>query len=640
MSQHTAVAKVMLLGDSGVGKSSLVSVLTRQPYQPTEPSCCGSVVTLALGEQATRQAAVWDLDGRPGYRTAQQLHLAEVAAALIVFDARAIEPFDGVLFWVRALARARRLEGDSALPMKTYLVAARTDSGQVDEQDMSKRLNDAGLGEILGSNDMYLTSAKKGWEIARLRQAIHAGIEWDALPASSAVLMDMMEQFLSEEEQQGRVIAHIDDLWHSYRRACKEECDVQATFATGIGLADTRGLIRWMRRSDLVVLQPELVDDYALELLRVAKEEPDGFGIMAKDHVLDGSVTLPGRSRPLTRAEEQQLLEAIVTELDWRGLAAQQNTEQGVFLAFPLQLARGTLDAQVPPGSAVKFQFSGEPTMVFATLAARLSHSPLFEPMRKAPSSVLGTIKAASGVCGIHLRTLRDDGAELVVSYGKDTPALARVQFEEMIAGHLREQAARDTVIRLPILSCPNCGFVIADDLMRRKLDRGDATIRCPDCGRYEISLTGPSADAAGDFDAFLSYNSEDLNQVKEIRGQLIERGLRPWLDKYDMEAGVSAQTQLDRQIHSGKPSVFFIGPHGLGDWQTLEIELATMLVVKKKYLLIPVFLTTFEGAVGDFKALAFGELLHAVDMREPDPDPFEKLIRAIQGGQKSPAGR
>ena len=315
MSGHMAVAKVMLLGDSGVGKSALALVLSRQPYQPTEPTCSAKVVTLALGEQQTRRAAVWDLDGRPGYRAVQQLHLHAVAAALIVFDPRATEPFEGVLFWARALARARQLEADNVLPMKAYLVAARTDSGQVDEKDVHKRLRDSGLADLFGTDAIYLTSAKEGWEIARLRQAIHAGIEWDALPASSGALIDAMEQFLSEERQQGRLIARVDDLLHSYRRARAKDSDIQATFAACIGLAENRGLIRLMRRSDLVVLQPELVDDYALALLGAAKEEPDGFGVMAMHDVLGGSVAPAERPRLLSRAQERQLLEAIVAEL-------------------------------------------------------------------------------------------------------------------------------------------------------------------------------------------------------------------------------------------------------------------------------------------------------------------------------------
>lgn len=36
----------------------------------------------------TRETLLWDLAGQPGYRLVHQLHLGEVAVALVLFDAR------------------------------------------------------------------------------------------------------------------------------------------------------------------------------------------------------------------------------------------------------------------------------------------------------------------------------------------------------------------------------------------------------------------------------------------------------------------------------------------------------------------------------------------------------------------------
>lgn len=471
MDGYTAIAKVILLGDSGVGKSALATALTRQPYQSTGPACGRKVVTLALGKRPTEQVAMWDFDGRPCFRTIQQLNLDAAAAALIVFDARATEPFDGILYWAQALVLARsrqRESGGMVSPMKTHLVAARTDSGQINEKYIRKRLRDAGLADMVRTDTVYLTSSKKGWGIARLRRAIHAGIDWDALPASPSSLIEEMRQFLLEERQNGRPIARVDDLWHSYRRACVQRSDSWKKFAAGIDLADNMGLIRLMHRSDLVVLRPELVDDYALALLRAARGKPE-------------------RPSSLSRVQERDLLEAIMSELDWRGLIAQQNTEQSIFPAPPSPLVRPIPERRVPPD--------------------------------------------------------------------------------------------------------------------------------------------------IDEFDVFLSYNSRDIEQVREIRRQLIDRGFRPWMDKYDMNAGISVQMQLRQQINAGKPSVFLIGPHGLGNWQELEMEMAALLMSTKKYWLIPVFLPTYAARADRFEFPAFVGLLHAVDMREIDPDPFEKLARAIKNG-------
>jgi WD40 repeat protein len=87
--------KVVLLGDTGVGKSGLGLVLSGQPYQPTDSTHGRNVWTFDAQEvenqaagQQTREVLLWDLAGQPGYRLVHQLHLGEVAVALVVFDSR------------------------------------------------------------------------------------------------------------------------------------------------------------------------------------------------------------------------------------------------------------------------------------------------------------------------------------------------------------------------------------------------------------------------------------------------------------------------------------------------------------------------------------------------------------------------
>ncbi len=134
---HYTNAKVVLIGDSGVGKSGLGLVLTGQPFVPTESTHGRSVWTFESREveldnlrKETRQTLLWDLAGQPGYRLIHQLHLNEVAVALVLFDARSeTDPFAGVYHWDRALRQAQRVQGNSALPLKKFLVAARIDRG-------------------------------------------------------------------------------------------------------------------------------------------------------------------------------------------------------------------------------------------------------------------------------------------------------------------------------------------------------------------------------------------------------------------------------------------------------------------------------------------------------------------------------
>ena len=96
-------AKVVLVGDSGVGKSGLGLVLTGQPFVPTLSTHGRHIwtfesqeVDIGDGRKETRETLLWDLAGQPGYRLIHQLHLHEVSVVLVVFDARSeTDPFAG-----------------------------------------------------------------------------------------------------------------------------------------------------------------------------------------------------------------------------------------------------------------------------------------------------------------------------------------------------------------------------------------------------------------------------------------------------------------------------------------------------------------------------------------------------------------
>ena len=165
-------AKVVLVGDSGVGKSGLGLVLMGQPFVATVSTHGRRVWTfdsqeIPLGSGGTemRETLLWDLAGQSGYRLIHQLHLNEVAVAVIVFDARSeTDPFAGVYHWSRALRLAQRVQGSAALPMKVFLVAARMDRTGL---GVSRSRVDDVLRE-LELDAFFETSAKDGLNIIRV----------------------------------------------------------------------------------------------------------------------------------------------------------------------------------------------------------------------------------------------------------------------------------------------------------------------------------------------------------------------------------------------------------------------------------------------------------------------------------------
>ena len=172
-----ANAKVLLLGDSGVGKSGLAMVLAGQEFQPTESTHGRRIWRLPAAEEQdssgdSREVLLWDLAGQPGYRIVHQLHLEGAALALILFDAKSeTAPLAGVQYWARAVRHAHPA-ADGGLP--TFLVAARADRGgiNVSDQRIQKLMADFGLDQY------FKTSAKEGTNTDLLRSRLLAAIDW------------------------------------------------------------------------------------------------------------------------------------------------------------------------------------------------------------------------------------------------------------------------------------------------------------------------------------------------------------------------------------------------------------------------------------------------------------------------------
>jgi GTPase SAR1 family protein len=657
-------AKVVLLGDTGVGKTGLGLVLSGQRFEPRESTHGRNVWTIESEEN--REILLWDLAGQPGYRLTHQLHLNEVAVAVFVFDSRSeTDPFAGVKYWARALAQARRMEGDSAVPMLALLVAARADRGGI---AVSTERIHAMLGD-LHMDRFFETSAKMGWQIAELTSAIQDGIDWEALPTiESSNLFYAIKQFLVEEKQRGRLLSTVDDLWRAYSGAD----EVRSSFGTCIGRVESRGLIRRLRFGDLVLLQPELLDTYAAALVQAAKEEPDGLGFIPEMHALEGSgrFRLVPTERVSDEAQERLLLIATVEELLRHEIAL----KDGENLVFPSQFTRELPGAPDPAGKSVIFTFEGPLHVIYATLAVRLAHSTFFKH-RDMWQNAASYDADDGGGCGILLREIEEGRGELILFYDDRANLTVRNMFERYVTDHLDRRVVPGTLTRRGIVACDQCGYVLPDDLVKRRLARLarqlDSTedrawakriIQCPDCEAVSISLVPPlapvregrtaegdlaamskSADerrdrnaaavrirgkrATGDFDVFLSYNSKDIELVKTIAERLLERGVLPWLDLWEVRPGTRWVTVLDKHLKTIKAAAVFVGPRGQGPWQTLEVEAILNQFARRGRPIIPVIL---EGRVGQPKMPPFMELWHTVDMRKRHPDPFEMLMWGI----------
>ncbi|SDG31572.1 WD40 repeat [Lentzea fradiae] len=659
-------AKVVLVGDTGVGKSGLGLVLSGKPFEPTESTHGRNVwtfekahATLSSGDVHTRETLLWDLAGQPGYRMVHQLHLNEVAVALVVFDARSeTDPFAGVQYWSRALAQAQRLDGAEGVRMRTFLVAARADRGTVAVS--RERIQETM--KTLGFDRYVETSAKEGWGVEDLVREVREGIDWDELPVvSSTELFEAIKDFVVEEKQYGRVLTTVDDLAHSFRRTQLDTTSVEELvdrFSACVGRLESVGVVRRLSFGDHVLLRPELLDSYASSLVQAAKDEPDGLGFVREDDALEGRFRLPADERLTNQEQERILLNAVVQELLRREIALREVTDREVDLIFPSQFTRERPDAPRLPGQDVVFTFDGPLYSIYSTLAVRLSHSRFFERHEMWHNSAT-YLADAGGTCGIAIREVEEGRGELALFYDEAASPIVRRQFEAYVVEHL-EQRAGDVEQRR-VRRCGSCDYAVTDEVVQLRLDRGMTTVTCQLCDgvvqlvdeeqadvRPVVEEMNSHADAQRDqdvtavtlkgkrddgaYDVFLCHNEQDKPLVLELATRLEARGLLPWLDVHDIKPGSHWQVAMAEGIAASRAAAVIIGPGGRGRWREAEMELIQDLALGTDKPVIPVIL---DGTDGEPDFPGFLRIRSAVDMRKPYPDPFEQLVWGITGEQQ-----
>jgi GTPase SAR1 family protein len=661
-------ARVVLVGDSGVGKSGLGLVLSGLPFAPTDSTHGRRVskfdsraVRIDERRVETREILLWDLAGQPAYRLVHQLNLSEASVALVVFDERSeTDPFTGVRHWDRALRQAQRAQGDAAVPVKKFLVAARTDRGGV---GVSTARVEA-LARELGFDGYFKTSAKEGWQVAELAEAVRNAVQWDCLPkVSSTALFQDIKTFLLSEVEAGRLLATADDLYRSFLRSANRPPpadDLRAQFENCARLVESQGLIRRLSFGGLVLLRPELLDAYASAIVIAARGEPDGLGSIAEEDVRGCRFRMPARERLLDHPQEVLLLLATVEDLLRHEIALREPAANGPQLVFPSQLTREYPELPEPAGGAVRFTFEGPVANIYATLAVRLSHSGVFDKKELWKNAATYSARVG-GTCGLFLRNVEEGKGELMLFFDAGASEETRYQFEEFVHVHLRRRALPDSIRRRRAFVCPECGTPVTELQARNRQQRGHDSIRCGVCdatvslrdreerlagaGPYLVPVMDRAADArrdseraaaalhgkvaTDDFDVFLCHAGPDKPAVKRIGEQLKARGILPWLDEWNLVPGQLWQDMLEEVLARIKSAAIFFGPGGRRPWQDHEIRTLFRQFTQARKPLIPVVLPDVQGEP-DMPAFLKG--FTWVDFRETEPDPLERLIWGITG--------
>ena len=365
-------AKVLLVGESGAGKTGLSRRLVLNEWQPSD-STVGAWATqwkLPVASQATsdtgveREIWLWDFGGQADQRLIHQLYMDETALAVLVFDGQKDDLFETLGQWDRDLTRAARQA------FAKLLVAGRVDAGglRVSRSQVEAFAKERGYTQFLE------TSAKANLHCEELKQAILDGIRWENIPwRSSPLLFKRLKEEIVRLKDGGRVLMRFNELRETLQlrlvgqasrlsdgsaRTAGETPAPQGTRFTDeelkavISLLAGPGVVWELKFGSWVLLQPERINAYAQAVIQTMRADEHERGCLAEERVLNGDLTCHSSLARLGADEERFVLLAMHQTLVERGLCLREHTDNGPLLIFPSYYRRERRCGVLSPGSS------------------------------------------------------------------------------------------------------------------------------------------------------------------------------------------------------------------------------------------------------------------------------------------------
>lgn len=183
---QTLRVKLVLLGSSGVGKSSLALRFVKDEFRMTSPTVgCAYLTRVVHLSNVTLRFEIWDTAGQEKYHSVTPLYYRGAHAALLVYDVSKRETFIRAQVWLKELEK-QYIPGSVVI----WLVGNKGDldqQRQVSVQEGEALANDRGLfftetSALSGHqvNELLLDTAHRVYEIIGEQQG--GLIEWQETP--------------------------------------------------------------------------------------------------------------------------------------------------------------------------------------------------------------------------------------------------------------------------------------------------------------------------------------------------------------------------------------------------------------------------------------------------------------------------
>ena len=569
-------AKILIVGQGDVGKTSLVKRLVHGAFDPGEPQTEGINITKwetsnKSGNDEPIQLNIWDFGGQEILHSTHQFFLTKRSLYLIVLDARKGENECNLTYWLSIV----QSYGGNAPVIVVINKCEPPHHLELNENRLSKDYSPSLKGFVK-------TSCKTGEGIEHLRSEIAKQIH--SLPHVGDLLPESyfrVKGFLAAKKKD-----FID--YSEYKKVCrkhnildKENQDILIRFLHDLGTVlyfhDPDSPYRELR--DTHILNPELVTHGVYRILNNL-DLVHRHGVLEKVHL--GAILGDPKRYPPDRHD------FIIGMMRKFELCFDFPDCNGEKILVPELLHPNEPELGYDTTKALNFEYhynvlpSGLISRFIVRMHHRLSQKPTYWRS--------GVVLEIDGNLSL-VRADSQKGRIYVSVFGPNASrsrALAAIREAFTYLHSTIPKIGAEEKVPLP----DNPGVVIRYSHLTKLEEQGEEFV-FPDGADHKYSIRdligGIQMKPA--FDVFLSYNSIDKSVVKQIGEQLRTRGLKVWLDEWELVPGRPWQEAIEEVIQTSGSAAVFVGISGLGPWEIPEMRGCLAECVRRKMPVIPVLL-------------------------------------------------
>ena len=476
-------AKVLIVGDSGVGKTGLAIRLADNRYEPTDSTDAHWATQLKLNRNintpdSDREIWLWDFAGQPDYRLTHRLFFNQTALALLVFDPQVDNPFEGLGQWDRSLTQS-----SSDKDLTKLLVAGRCDRGDLTVTQASID----SFAKERGFLSFHKTSAKDNEGCEELREAIVEAIDWSRIPeTTSPAIFKLLKDEILNLRDSNTPLLHLGALKQQLQMRLPEDPFDLATLNTVINLLAGPGIIWPLGFGDYILLKHELINTYAAATIR--KVRNSNVSCISVSDLLSSNLDYREANR-LPEAEEAIVLRALHKTLIERGICLSQTLHNSEVLIFPTFFNRELPDDPGLPTPYIEYTFTGSLETLYATLIVRLQYTEVFR-YHKLWKYAAEYRTPTDKPMGLKATRLQEGSAQLRIHFDPTIPDDTKVTFARFIHNHIHSNA--NNIRRRRYYACPACGTAVSHQAVTKRLNLNKPDILCNACEEQRILFNDP----------------------------------------------------------------------------------------------------------------------------------------------------